>query len=223
MKYVIMCGGWYGDGTPRQLWKINGEEIVARTIRLLREAGADDIAISTHDERFAHLGVPILHHENRFDVRRQHCTWIDAFYPAWEPICYVFGDVAFSPEAIQEIVNTDTDDIEFFASAPPFSSEYIKPWAEPFAFKVVDQEKFGRCLHIVQVYYIENRWKREPIAWELWQVIKGTHINYINYNNYHAINDYTCDIDSASELERITKIIQEKEGNNHDKNQCAGN
>ena len=40
-----------------------------------------------------------------------------------------------------------------------------------------------------------NNFIRHPIAWELWQIIKQTPINYIDYKNYTVINDYTCDID----------------------------
>ena len=44
MRYIIMCGGRYQQWqTPRQLIKIRGEPIVARTIRLLRENGITDI------------------------------------------------------------------------------------------------------------------------------------------------------------------------------------
>ena len=40
MKYIIMCGGNYTRfETPKQLTEIDGEQLVARTIRLLREAG----------------------------------------------------------------------------------------------------------------------------------------------------------------------------------------
>ena len=40
MKYIIMCGGDYRNFTqPKQLFKINGEPIVTRTMRLLRECG----------------------------------------------------------------------------------------------------------------------------------------------------------------------------------------
>ena len=53
MKYIIMCGGQYQQwSTPRQLIKIRGEPIVARTIRLLRENGVTDIAISSSNKVF---------------------------------------------------------------------------------------------------------------------------------------------------------------------------
>lgn len=40
MKYILMCGGNYKDKfeTPKQLLKVNGEILVERTIRLLKES-----------------------------------------------------------------------------------------------------------------------------------------------------------------------------------------
>ena len=53
MKYIIMCGGWYTHWKkPKHLLEINGEPIVARTIRLLRESGVTDISISSKNQIF---------------------------------------------------------------------------------------------------------------------------------------------------------------------------
>ena len=106
MKYIIMAGGVYSAWeTPRQLTQIRGEPLVGRTIRLLKEAGVDDIAISTHDERFNGFRVPLLHHDNNFHgYEGRTGTWVEAFYPTEEPTCYLMGDVFFSSEAIRKIV-----------------------------------------------------------------------------------------------------------------------
>lgn len=199
MKYIIMCGGDYHTDKPKQLFEINGEPIVKRTIRLLRENGIEDIAISSNDERFEKLGVPCL--RNGFNTFGNGGYWIDGFYPTKEPVCYLFGDVFFSPEAIKTIVETETKDIEFFASAPPFAKEYIKQWAEPFAFKVVAVDFFRMCIDTTRKLAIAGRFNRDPIAWELWQVINLTPLNEIDYTNYVAINDYTTDFDNERELE----------------------
>ena len=67
MKYIIMCGGKYkGFETPKQLLKVNGEIILERTIRLLKENGIEDIAISTNNPAFNYLDIPIYHHNNKF-------------------------------------------------------------------------------------------------------------------------------------------------------------
>lgn len=203
MLYIIMCGGYYDEWSmPKQLVKIKGEPIVARTIRLLREYGISDIAISSNDPRFGNYGVPVLHHENRYEVADREIRdgiWCNAFYPMQEPVCYMFGDVVFSKDAIRTIVETNTDSIEFFASSPPFSREYKKEYAEPFAFKVMNVDYFWRCIEKVKEYHSEGKFWRSPIAWELWQVIKNTPLNEIDYSNYKIINDYTCDIDWLDE------------------------
>lgn len=211
MKYIIMCGGTYKRWeTPRQLTEICGEPLIARTIRLLKEAGISDIAISSNNSVFEQFGVPVLKHDNRYVGygSRNNGRWTDAFYPTEEPTCYLFGDVVYSPEAIRTIIETETDDIEFFASSPPFPPEYIKPWAEPFALKVVNTEHLKHAICITKQYADMGLFYRPPIAWELWQVIQATPLNHIDYGNYTVINDYTCDVDCAEDAELIENEIR---------------
>ena len=211
MKYIIMCGGKYDAwSTPRQLTEISGEPIVMRTIRLLRESGVTDIAISTSDERFAVCGVPLLQHDNEFTVHgKDNCdgTWVNCFYPMDEPCCYLMGDVVFSPEAIRTIVETKVWCVEFFASAPPFDERYIKRYAEPFAFKVANQKVFRQAVKFVKMFHETTMFDRPPIAWELWQVIRGEPVNDIDYESYVAINDYTCDIDKEEDVRKLKEVL----------------
>ena len=206
MKYILLCGGMNSKeqkrfDKPRHLLEIKGEQIVARTIRLLRERGVEDIAISTDaPELFEGFGVQII-----------KCSygplWLECFPLTHEPTCFIFGDVVFSPEAIKKIVETETEDVEFFASAPPFPIQYKKRWAEPFAFKVKDTlhfwEEVGQTRNLHIIY---KAFKREPIAWELWQVIKRTPLNIIDYTNYTVVNDYTCDIDEPEDIKNFQFI-----------------
>lgn len=183
---------------PKHFYLYSGEPVIVRTIKLLRNYGVTDIAITTSPsrvDRYSELGVEVIPYESN----NTPFVWLDAFYPMDEPACYIFGDVVFSHDAIKTIVETETDDIEFFASAPPFSKMYPKTYAEPFAFKVVNQKKFRECIQKTKSYDI---WRRHPISWELWQIIKGSRPNIINYENYTVINDYTCDIDYEYEMEQ---------------------
>lgn len=214
MKYIIMCGGKYlkYDNEPKHITKVNGEPLVARTIRLLKEAGIkeEDIGIScTEPDWFDSFGVKLYLHANGYKQLPTETVgdWVDAFYPSHEPMCYIFGDVVFSPKAIKTIVDTKVEDIMFFASSPPFSSIYSKPWAEPFAYKVVDTKRFFQCIDKVRQLDREGKFNRQPVSWELWQVIKDTPINKINYRNYVAINDYTCDIDAPADVKKIEPYI----------------
>lgn len=211
MKYIIMAGGKYKDWeTPRQLLEIRGEPIIGRTIRLLREADVSEIYISTNDERFERFGVPLLKHNNDMVVSGGVVAagcWVSAFYPTQEPACYVMGDVVFSPDAIRTIVNTETDGISFFASVPPFSEKYTKQYAEPFAFKVRDQERFRLAIEYVRENAHSGIFSRDPISWELWQVIIGKDPKHINFETIVPINDYTCDVDSPKDVAAIEVML----------------
>lgn len=206
MKYIIMCGGHYSRwNTPKHLSIINGEPLVARTIRLLREQGITDISISSDNSVFEQFGVPVLKHTNNYG--RKNGVWPEAFYPLDEPCTYLFGDVVFSPEAIKTIIETETDDIEFFASAKPYAKNYIKPYSEPFAFKVVNQEHLKQAQQEFRKEFDAGHFTRKvPLSWEFWQVVKKTPLNKITLN-YVAIRDYTCDIDKPEDVERFNKEV----------------
>lgn len=215
MKYIIMCGGDYKIwSTPRQCIEINGEAVVARTIRLLKECGIEDILISSNNPIFEQFGVPVLKFDNEWEVFpdeekgwRSHGTWCNGFYLTSEPVCYLLGDVVFSKKAIQTIVGEEVEDVMFFASAPPFAENYPKTYAEPFAFKVVNTQYFKQCIDTVKEIDRRGQFKRDPIAWELWQIIAQTPINTIDYTNYRIINDFTCDIDTEKDIEKFKSII----------------
>ena len=204
MKYILLCGGKYVKWeTPRQLLQLGPEKLIERTIRLLRANGIEDIAISTNHPAFDELGVEIIHHDNPFVSDGDNPIaghWVDAFPLRSEPTCYIFGDVIFSNAAIKKIIETDTDDIELFGSAPPFALNYPKRYAEPFALKVKNTEHFREAVETAK--RDAKLFAREPIAWELWQIIKGTEYNVIDFNNYIKINDYTCDIDKPEDALR---------------------
>ncbi len=205
MKYILLCGGMNSKeqkrfDKPRHLLEIKGEPIVARTIRLLRENGVFDISISTDaPELFEGFGVQII--KRCFNP---NSSWLECFPSTLESTCFIFGDVVFSPKAIKKIVESETSSIEFFASAPPFPIQYKKRWAEPFAFKAKDTHLLFKAIedtYILRDHY--HAFKREPIAWELWQVIKSTPLNIIDYTNYTVINDYTCDIDEPEDIKNF--------------------
>jgi hypothetical protein len=193
---------------------INGETLIERTVRLLRSNGVHkrDIVITANVELADILNNPryfeappaqVVIHANSYDVTSPNEStgyWTDCFLKTLEPATYLMGDVVFSPKAIKTIVKTRTKDIEFFASSPPFAPNYCKEWAEPFAFKVKDFWHLRQARLKTEQLAKEGAFKRVPIAWEFWQVVKGTELNRIDYTNYVAINDYTCDIDKPEDI-----------------------
>lgn len=215
MIYVIMCGGNYHYWKyPKQLSMINNETLIERTVRLLTMFGVDkkNIYITVNsklkdiltDQRyFAHPPATLHMNHNSYEVDKPNDftgLWCDCFANFTGPRTYLMGDVVYSPEAIRTIIETPTDDIEFFASAPPFAKNYCKEWAEPFAFKVVNEIHLAEARKEVEILDKYGAFRRKPIAWELWQVIKGTELNKIDYTNYTVINDYTCDIDKPEDI-----------------------
>ena len=211
MKYIIMCGGHYKKWEkPRHLIEVTGEPIVARTIRLLREAGIEDISISSDNPVFREFGVPVLKHDDYYVARKYDDMdgyWCNCFYPTDEPTCYLMGDVIFSPAAIKTITEYEGTDIMLFGSKPPFAPEYPKPYIEPFAFKVWDTDHLKEaCKKTKQMAEI-GAFYRKPIAWETWNVIVDGDPNMID-QSYVAINDYTCDIDNPEEVDRVKECVR---------------
>ena len=66
-KYIIMAGGYYQQFKDHKaLSVVNGEPLVARTIRLLKENGINEnIFISSNDDRFKEYGY-VIKHENSY-------------------------------------------------------------------------------------------------------------------------------------------------------------
>lgn len=211
MKYVILADSSVGFNIPRQLTIINGEVLIKRTIRLLKENGIKDIIITSHDKRFNDLGVeryePLY---NDWDAEKKTGYWLSAFPTELlnEPICFLFGDVYYSENAIKEIINHETNSTLFFCAYQNKCANYIKHHDEPLGYKVYDYKLFKK--HIVKVKKAKDEGKccREPIVWELYRSINNQDINiHVMTNNYVVINDESCDIDTLYDIIKLEIIL----------------
>lgn len=215
-KYVILANSSVDFDTPRQLSVINGERLLDRTVRLLKQNGITDILISSCDKRFD--DVDAIRYEpkyNNYDPIKKTGYWLDAFPIELldQPITFLFGDVYYSENAIKKIVEIKTDSILFFCSYQNTNKNFIKKHDEPFAFKVVDYIKFKE--HIDRVKKLKDQGKccREPINWELYRSLNGIDINTHKLtNNYIIINDESCDIDEEYDI--ILMRMKIEGGNN---------
>lgn len=210
-KYIILANCSVGFEIPRQLTKINGEPLIARTIRLLKENGIEDIIITSCDKRFDNLGArrykPLYNDYNQEDPKSH---WLKAFPIELmeEPVVYLFGDVYYSENAIKTIIKEDNDDILFFCTYNNDSPKYIKEHDEPLAFKVHNFDKFK--FHIDRLIDMWNNDEtiRRPITWELYRSINGQDVNVHQMTgNYIAINDESCDIDTKEDIKKLLKKI----------------
>lgn len=201
MQYIIICEttGEKSE-SPKSMELIQGEPIVARTIRFLRDMGVTDIAVSADSDTFNQFGVKVLHYDNS-----QYPT--DSFYHTNTPVCYIFGNVVFSPDAIKTIVETPTDGIELFASAPPFSPMYFKECIVPFAYKVKDTTRFFNAIAEIKQYNSQGKFLKIPMFWKLWQAINGVTLDALSLADYTVINDYTCDASCSEDVDKFNTLL----------------
>ena len=211
-KYIILADSSVDFEIPRQLSVINGEALIKRTIRLLKENGIKDIIITSHDKRFDDLGVeryePLY---NNYDAKEPKSHWLKAFPIELmkEPTVYLFGDVYYSENAIKTIIREDNDDILFFCTYKNKCPLYIKSHDEPLAFKVHNFEKFKFHIDRLIKMWDNDETIRRPITWELYRSINGQDVNeHKMTNNYIAINDESCDIDKVEDI----KLLNERLG-----------
>lgn len=215
-KYIILADSSVGFETPKQLTKINGETIIKRTIRLLKENGINDIIITSHDKRFDNLGAIRYEPKNNYyipdysDYKNNKGYWLNAFPVELlnEPITFLFGDVYYSENAIKKIVETDTNSTLFFCSYCNSDIDYIKNCDEPLAYKVVDYELFKEHIEKVKQAKDKGLCCREPIVWELYRSINNQELNIHKMScNYIAINDISCDIDTKKDIKKLERKI----------------
>lgn len=218
MTYIILAdsNNIHSFKTPRQLIEINGEKLIQRTIRLLKENGIKDIIITSHDKRFDNLGA--VRYEPLFNdhkPKENKGYWLSAFPIELidEPLTFLLGDVYYSENAIKTIVNTKTASILFFCTSKKngYSDKYIKHHDEPLGFKVEDYNLFKNSIYEVKKLKDLGKTNREPITWELYRFINNIDVNKHELtNNYIAINDGSCDIDT----EKDAVLLQFKLGGN---------
>lgn len=213
MQVIIMAGGKYHQFKKHKaLTKINGEVLIERTIRLLKENGVKDINISSNLNEFDYLGIPILKHNNSYEALEDGTIkgyWLDAYYLIDKPCIYLHGDVYYTEEAIKKILNYEAKENTFIGNEIARNPEHLN-WGEPFGWVIVNPEKFKEDIRKTKELQDKGKLERGyAISWELYRVMNGYDPNYmlINDNNYLSINDLTIDIDEPYQIEEVNKRI----------------
>lgn len=197
MKYVIMAAGqgkrWSNYlGIPKHLIEINGETLLERTTRLLKENGIEDYVITGHDERYAKYGKLIPQTNNDCEI--------DRFEEFDEPVCYLYGDVYYTEEAIKTIIKHENRDVLFFGSN-----------FEIFAVKVNNLEFFYSNKNRIKELYLKGVIGR-CIGWEVYRSINGIPFKqHLITTRYIKILDGTDDIDFPEDYENFKKRMEKKD------------
>lgn len=207
-----MCGGYYDFfKIPKPLSVINGEALVQRTIRLLKENGIEDILISSNDCRFEEY-APVIYHENSYKVidNKIYGYWLDAYYPTDKPCIYLHGDVYYSEDAIKRIINLHPSVNTFIGNEVARNPEH-KNWGEPFGWIVVDQKTFRKGIEDTKKLQDEGKLERGfAISWELYRVLNGLDPNkqYIIDDTYLSIDDETIDVDAPWQIGELNEKLR---------------
>ena len=189
MKYIIMADGrgerWKNHlGHPKHLIEIDGETLLARTVRLLkRHDPACDVIITSHDTRYEVEGA------TRYEPQNNHLE-IDRFtYELIEPhICFLYGDAFYSEEAIDCVVRQKASDLLFFGNREAI-----------FAIKVEDADVMKQ--HVNRVRELFQKGEIDQCkGWQVYQSFSGLPFGQKKTGEkYIVIEDGTRDFNSPED------------------------
>lgn len=194
MKYIIMADGkgtrWqnYND-IPKHFIKINGETLLERTVRLLKQGDPGcEIIITSHDPRYEVEGA------TRYEPKNNHLE-IDRFTEELiaDDVCFLYGDTYYSEDAADAIIETETEDILFFGNHRSI-----------VAVKVADGKLFKSHVDRVRQLFIEGKIEK-CIGWQVYQSFMGLPFGEKKIESkYVLIKDGTEDFNSPEDFNRRT-------------------
>lgn len=218
MIYVIMAGGYYDMFKgPKALQVINGEALIDRTIRLLKESGIskDNIYISSDYLPFKDKAKLLIHDNNyRVEAGKLHGYWLDAFYPHFPEntkVTYLFGDVYYSAYGIETIIKHPAAVNTLYGAL----IGKLKLWQEPLAYKVLDYKTFLKGIEKTKELQDAGLCNRTPLVWELYRVLNSIDVNthILLYPSYINIKDGGMDVDYPHEAGKVEAYFETIDNN----------
>lgn len=194
MKYIIMADGkgtrWNNyHNIPKHLIEIDGETLLARTVRLLRENDARaDIVITSHDPRYEVPGA------RRYEPQNNHLE-IDRFTEELiaDDVCFLYGDTFYSESVIKKIADTPAEKLLFFGNERSI-----------VAIKVADGALFRQHVDRVRALFLAGKIEK-CIGWQVYQSFEGLPFGEKTIAaDYILIQDGTEDFNSPADYNRRT-------------------
>lgn len=192
MKYIIMADGkgtrWNNyKNVPKHLVDVDGEILLARTVRLLKEYDPDsEVVITSHDERYEFEGA------TRYEPLN-NVLEIDRFtYELIEDnICFLYGDTYYTEDAIWKIVSTNTDDLLFFGNNKSI-----------VAIKVKDSKLFKDNIDKVKDLYLKKRINGCK-GWQVYQSYQNLEFDKKQIaDKFIVLDDNTNDYNTPEDYEK---------------------
>jgi len=164
------------NNIPKHFIEINGEKIIERTVRLLTEHGAEEVIITSHDDRYEIKGA------RRYEPKN-NVLEIDRFTEELieDNVCFLYGDTYYSDECIKSIFETETDDILFFGNEKSV-----------VAIKVKDGERFRAEVQKVRTQFLEGKTDKCK-GWQVYRSFVGLPLDSKKITGNFVMTDNTTE------------------------------
>lgn len=190
MRIVIMADGrgtrWNNYmGVPKHLIEVDGEPIIARTVRLLNQLteGAD-IVVTSHDARYEFDGA------RRYEPLNNHYE-IDRFTEELiqDDMCFLYGDTIYSEDALKQIIETPVDDVLFYGNNKSV-----------VAVRIADADVFRTHFMKVRQLYIDGKIEKCK-GWQVYQSVVGQPLDKkpVPGDKFITVSENTTDINTPEE------------------------
>lgn len=195
--------------TPKHFIEIDGEKILHRAVRLLREEGIDDVWVVGKTEDYNIPGAqlyiphftPAYHDADKFLSSRS--LWLRD-----GRTMVLYGDCYFTKDAMHQIINNAHRDWMLFAR--PFDSKITGGSGECFAqcfYPENIEEHERKLLYLVELF---DRGVLNRIGgWEHYRAMVNLPEDWLHRHviadRFYEINDWTDDFDKPSEYEEFIK------------------
>lgn len=192
MKYIIMADGkgtrWnnYRD-IPKHFIEVDGETLLARTVRLLRTFDPDcRVIITSHDPRYEVAGAVRYEPKNNvLEIDRFTAELIE------DDVCFLYGDTYYSEESAEVIVKSAAEDLLFFGNERSI-----------VAVKVADGQIFKKHVDRVRDLFLQGKIDK-CIGWQVYQSFTGLPFGEKKIaDKYVRIEDGTRDFNSPEDLKQ---------------------
>lgn len=200
--YIIMADGkgtrWnHYQGIEKHFIEIDGEAIIERTIRLVKQWDPKaDIIVTSHNANYVFEGTTRyepLH--NQLEIDRFTFELIDV------GVCFLYGDTYYTENAIQQIIEKQNDSLLFFGTLKKI-----------VAIKVMDKEQMqAHCRRVRQLYL--NQQIEKCIGWQLYQSFEQLPFTTPKINNHFILlKDETKDFNTPKDYQKFLREHDTEEG-----------
>lgn len=193
LKYIIMADGkgarWNNFGNQsKHLCEIDGESLIERTIRLLRERNIDEIIVTSHDPNYEFNGAKRYEPKNNVEE-------IDRFTYELitEEVAFLYGDTYYEDKVMDSIVNMYNDSILFFGNDKSI-----------VAIKVYDYKLFKSIIDEIKEKNIVGK------GWTVYQMDNNLPLgSHEHRDNFIYVGEKTIDVNTPNEYVSLKKNVKE--------------